>query len=83
VNAHPGLPPVRPGDVLLLKDDDYLFGQGDLVVRVVTIHDVRWLKRAPWLFLRAMELRADGTGCRIRDILVRCAVLPLRRRQPS
>jgi hypothetical protein len=83
MNVGPGLPPVRAGDVLDLRDADYLFGEGDLVVRVVVVHDLRWLGGKPWLFLRGLELRADGHGRRYRDILVRCAVLRLRRRQPS
>jgi hypothetical protein len=42
----PVLPPVRPGDVLALKDNDYLFGTGDLLLRVVTVHEIRCMKFA-------------------------------------
>jgi hypothetical protein len=77
------LPPARPGDVLALKDEDYLFGQGDLVLRVEVIHEVRQFKDGPWVFLRGLELRSDGNARRRCDVLVRGAAMYLRRRQPS
>lgn len=76
------MPPVRSGDVLVLRDEDYLFGQGDLLLRVVVLHEVRQLRDGAWVFLRGMQLRADGTGEKQRDVLVRGEALRTRRRRP-
>jgi hypothetical protein len=75
------LPPVRRGDLLLLRDEDYLFGQGELVLRVVTVHEVRQFRRKPWIFLGGLELRADGNARRRRDVLVKAEAIRTRRRR--
>jgi hypothetical protein len=77
------LRPLKHGDVLVLRDEDYLFGNGSLVVRVLVIYEFREVRRQPWVFLRGLELRADGHGRRVRDVLVRSAALGTRRRRPE
>jgi hypothetical protein len=77
------LPPVRRGDVLVLRDEDYLFGHGVLLMRVLAVHEVRQVWGGPWVFLRGLELRTDGNGRRLRDVLVRSHALQTRRRRPE
>jgi hypothetical protein len=76
------LPPVQRGDMLALRDDEYLFGAGDLVFRVLAVHEIRQLRGEPWIFMRALELRADDNGRRLRDVLVRGLAMQTRRRRP-
>jgi hypothetical protein len=77
------LHPIRPGDVLVLRDDDYLFAQGDIAVRVTAVYNLRQVRGEPWVFLGALELRADGHPRRRRDLLVRRDALRTRRRRPQ
>jgi hypothetical protein len=74
--------PIQRGDVLVLRDEDYLFGQGDLLLRVATVHEVRLVWGGVWIFLRGVELRADGHGRQWRDVLVRREAMRTRRRRP-
>lgn len=67
----------------LLRDEDYLFGAGALIARVLAVHEVRQLRGESWVFLRALELRGDGNGQRIRDLLVCGEALRERRRRPA
>jgi hypothetical protein len=77
----PKLYPLRAGDVLELRDEDYMFGMGDLLLRVTDIHDYRQVRGTSWVFLRGWQLRADDTPWRQRDVLVRCVKLRTRRRR--
>jgi hypothetical protein len=80
---NPLLPPVRHGDLLLLRDEDYLFGQGEVWLRVVTVHEIRWIRGEPWVFLRGLPIRAEGGARCQRDVLVRSDALRTRRRRGS
>jgi hypothetical protein len=76
------LPPVRRGDLLLLRDEDYLFGQGDVWLRVVQVHEIRWVRGQPWVFLRGLPVWAEGAAGRHRDVLVNAEAIRTRRRRP-
>lgn len=75
--------PIRRGDVLDLRDRDYLFGHGHLLIRVLTVYELRQVRGHPWVFLGGLELRTDGHGHRQRDVLVRGSAVRTRRRRPS
>jgi hypothetical protein len=77
------LHPLQPGDVLVLHDQDYLFGHGDLQLRVTAVYELRQVRAEMWVFLGGLELRADGHGRRQRDLLVRRDALRTRRRRPQ
>jgi hypothetical protein len=80
--AHHHLWPIQQGDVLELRDEDYLFGQGDLLLRVAAVHDIRQIWGEAWIFLGGNELRADGHGRQWRDVVVRREAVRTRRRRP-
>jgi hypothetical protein len=67
--------PVRAGDVVRLQDEDYRYGRGPLVVRVLAIHNVQKFPDGIWVFLRGMQLRSDGSEVGERDVLVSMVAL--------
>ena len=77
------LPPVRKGDLLLLRDQDYLFGRGDVSLVVVAVHEVRWLRGKPWIFLRGRPVGARRADAREGDVLVKSEAMRTRRRRGS
>jgi hypothetical protein len=78
------LPPVRPGDLLQLRDEDYLFGEGDVWLRVLTVYEIRSVRGQPWIFLRGRTLWAPRIAKGECDVLVKSqAMLTRRRRAPS
>ena len=76
----PGRRLVDVGDVLHLRDEDYRYGSGHLVLRVLVVHDVRRLPDGLWIFLRGMEIGRDGRDVEQRDVLVRVGALAGARR---
>jgi hypothetical protein len=79
----PLLPPVRHGDLFLARDEDYLFGQGAVWLRVVAVHEVRWVRGKPWVFLRGRTVWARGIAKRQCDVLVKGEALRTRRRRAA
>jgi hypothetical protein len=75
------LPPVREGDLLMLADEDYLFGRGDIWMRVVAIYEIRWVRGEPWFFLRGRTIWAPRATKRERDVLVRSEAMLTKRRR--
>ena len=73
-------PPVRVGQVLRLAEEDYRFGIGPLTLRVTGLLHVQELSDGPWLYLRGVTIRWDGSEGEPRQVLVRLAAL---RRDPS
>ena len=67
--------PVRPGEVLRLREEDYMYGLGPLTLRVTAVHHVQRLPDGPWVFLRGVELAWCGRELDERDVLVRAAAL--------
>lgn len=70
-----GPPPVKPGDVLRLAEDDYRFGVGPLTLRVSALIHVQQLSDGPWLYLRGVTIRRDGSDGQDRQVLVRLSAL--------
>jgi hypothetical protein len=75
--------PIRRGDVLDLRNEDYLFGEGDMQFRILAVYEIRKLHGDLWVFLGGLELRADGNSRRPRDVLVRSQTLWARLRRPE
>jgi hypothetical protein len=73
-------PPLRPGDVLELRDEEYMFGEGTLLVRVVALYELRKWRNGHWVLLGAIELWPRAY--RRRDVLVRVEALRTQRREP-
>ncbi len=75
------LPPVRPGDLLQLRDEDRLFGQGDIWLRVLTVYEIRSVRGKPWIFLRGRTVWAPRAAKPERDVLVKSEVMLTNRRR--
>jgi hypothetical protein len=76
-----GEPPITVGDVLELAEADYRFGVGPLTLRVTALLHVQVMADGPWLYLRGIAIRPDGSDGESRQILVRLSAL--RRRQAA
>jgi hypothetical protein len=48
---------VQVGDVLTVKEPDYMYGTGVLILRVTRVGRVQQLKGGPWLDLAAWRIR--------------------------
>jgi hypothetical protein len=81
--SQPHVPPVKFGDVLRLGEADYRYGTGFLVLRVSEVLDVQLLNDGPWVNVRGVELRPDGSPGEQRQALVRVAALHNARRRPG
>ena len=53
--------PVKVGSVVHVGEPDYMYGTGELRLRVTAVGHVQRLNDGLWLHLRGIELRADGT----------------------
>jgi hypothetical protein len=71
------VPPVQAGDVLMLNDPDYLYGQGPLILSITKVGRTERLRDGDWLDLEGVELREDGgqIGQQPRQALVRITAL--------
>ena len=76
-------PPVEVGDVLHLRDEDYRYGRGRLVLRVLAVHDVRRFPDGLWVFVSGTEIGRGGRETEQRDVLVRVAALGAARQRPT
>jgi hypothetical protein len=69
------VPPVRPGQVLHLKDEDYQYGRGPMTLRVTAILGILQLSDGPWVNVRGIPLGRNGYEYDERQALVRVAAL--------
>jgi len=76
-------PGVRVGDVFRLAEPDYRFGVGTIRLRVTHVGSTWLIDGEPWINLRGMELRADGSDFGMRYALVRVAALSAARIAPG
>lgn len=67
--VEPPLP--KPGALLRVREADYLYGRGDITMRVRATGEVRRLPDGDWLTVRGTEIGWDGTEVGERQILVR------------
>ncbi|BCB85850.1 hypothetical protein [Phytohabitans suffuscus] len=77
------LPPVRCGDLLQLRDEDYLFGRGDIWLRVLTVYEIRTVRGKPWIFLRGRTIWAPRAAKPEHDVLVKSEAMLTSRRRSS
>jgi hypothetical protein len=85
VNEPPRAPwPVlpKPGDVLKIHEDNYCYGQGELVLRVTAIREVVELADGDWLTVLDVQIGWNGADVCQREVLVRLSSLVPRRRRP-
>ena len=71
--------PVRPGDVLKIPEADYLYGIGDLVLRVTEVYSMQHLLDGDWLALKGVQIAWNGAELKEREVLVRLSGLTKRR----
>jgi hypothetical protein len=74
-------PPIRPGDVLRIPETDYLYGVGELLLRVTAEPGTERLPDGEWLKVTGMQLARDGRDLRMRNVLVRLSAVT--KRQPG
>lgn len=76
-------PPVTVGQVVRVAERDFMYGLGELVLRVTAVGDVLHLSDGPWLELTGVQLRHDESVYlpRPRHALVRLSALD--RRPPA
>jgi hypothetical protein len=76
---------LKPGDVIDVREPDYLYGVGQLKLRVTKIGPVRRLRDGDWLDLEGLALRPDGSQLDFqpRRALVRLSALGNRPRRPG
>jgi hypothetical protein len=63
------------GRVLRLSEEDYRFGLGPLTLRVTGLLHVQELADGPWVYLRGITIRGDGSDGESRQVLVRLSGL--------
>jgi hypothetical protein len=69
-------PLVRVGDVIRVPEAHYLYGLGQLAMRVTEVGaDLDRFPGLEWLRLRGVEIRREGTDGDARDVMVRVAAL--------
>jgi hypothetical protein len=68
-------PPIKVGDVLRLAEEDYRFGVGPLTLRVTALLHVQELQDGPWLYVRGVVVRWDGSDGGVRQVVVRLSAL--------
>ena len=69
-------PAVRPGMVLRIPEEHYLYGVGVLVLRVTVVGAAVRLPDDVWLPISGVELTRSGADWRERTVLVRLSTLP-------
>jgi len=66
---------IQPGQVLKIPEAHYLYGLGDLVLRVTEVGTVQRMPDGDWLKLKGVQLAWNGTEMREREVLVRLSGL--------
>ena len=74
--------PINPGDVIRVGENDYLYGLGELHLRVTKVGGVQRLANNDWVDLEGLTLRSDGSlaSDRVRHAIVRVSALKRRGR---
>ena len=68
-------PPIQPGDVLKIPEADYLYGTGDLILRVAEVYSVQHLLDGDWLAIKGTQLARNEAELTERKVLVRSSRL--------
>jgi hypothetical protein len=77
--------PVKVGDVIHVAEPDYMYGRGDLILRVTEVGSVQQHSDGPWVNLQGLELRTDSSQLKAEPrqalVRVRALIWRLRRRR--
>jgi hypothetical protein len=65
----------RPGEVLTIQENDYRFGLGELVMRVVRTGAVVRLDDGEWLTVAGVQIAWNGADVAELEVLVRLSSL--------
>ena len=74
--------PIQPGQVLKIPEAHYLYGLGDLMLRLTEVGTVQRMPDGDWLKLKGVQLAWNGTELKERQVLVRLSGLTKRRGRP-
>ncbi len=66
---------VRSGSTLRIDENDYLYGQGQLILKAVSVGDARRWPDDVWVPITGVQLRYDGTEMGRREVQVRARAL--------
>lgn len=78
----PVLGSIRPGQVLKLPEALYLYGVGELTIRVTRVGMVGRLADGEWLPVAGVEIAWNGKELGVREVLVHLDGLARLRRRP-
>jgi hypothetical protein len=79
---HRAAPLVQVGQVLRIPEAHYLYGQGELTLRVTVVDpDLHRYPRLEWASVKGVEIR-NGTDGQVRQVQVRVAYLRQHRSNP-
>ncbi len=73
-------PSIQVGQVLRIPESHYLYGLGELRLRVTKVGSVQRLPDGDWLRVVGVQLGRDGSELREREVLVRVSGV---RREPG
>ena len=68
---------IKTGEVLRVTEPDYMYGTGDLILKVTKVGSVQRLRDGEWINLEGLKLRQDGSQVshEPRQALVRLSAL--------
>lgn len=68
---------IKPGDALRLAEPNYMYGVGDLILRVTKVGRIQRMQDGEWIDLEGIELRDDFSQrtSAPRQVLVRMTAL--------
>lgn len=72
----------RTGEVLTIHEDNYRYGTGKLVMRVVRTGAVVWLDDGEWLTVVGVQIAWNGADVKELEVLVRLSSLVRRGGKP-
>jgi hypothetical protein len=70
-DALPEIAGLKAGTLIMVAEADYKYGIGPLKLRVERVLNVQRLRDGPWAYIRATEIRWNGTEFPGREVLVR------------
>jgi hypothetical protein len=75
----PMTPIIQPGQVLKIPEDRYLYGVGELRLRVTDVGRVQRMPDGDWLAVKGVQIAWNGEELREREVLVRLSAATKRR----
>ena len=71
--------PIQPGQVLEIPEDRYLYGVGELRLRVTEVGRVQRMLDGDWLHVKGVQIAWNGAELKEREVLVRLRAVSRRR----